>query len=147
MGESLARLARGSDTAWSVNSTRTTKGPRRTISYPFYRVQVPQWASLPPPYTWPYRCGRYGRRNCHSGHRLEPRGHRAVELDFAQSAGGALGYRHDQESRLVLAFLDRDAGRAVRPELDVALGQGVNGGSLCASQSDAGYHSDACQVN
>ena len=46
-------------------------------------------------------------------------GVRAVGLDSAQGAGGGLGERHCRRVRLILALLDRDAGRPVQPEFHV----------------------------
>ena len=52
-------------------------------------------------------------------------GVRAVRLNVAQGAGGGLGERHCRRVRLILALLDREAGRPVRPEFHVTHGSGL----------------------
>ena len=69
----------------------------------------------------------------------------AVGLDSAQGAGGGLGERHCRRVRLmILALLDREAGRPVRPEFHVAHGQ-CRG--FRSPQTAIGHHSNDCQVN
>ena len=71
-------------------------------------------------------------------------GVRAGGLDSAQGAGGGLGERHCRRVRLILALLDREAGRPVQPELHVPPGQCCG---FRSPQTATGHHSDDCQVN
>ena len=61
-----------------------------------------------------------------------------------QDAGGGLGECHCRRVRLILALLDREAGRPVQPEFHVPPGQCCG---FRSPQTAIGHHSDDCQVN